>query len=129
MKVRIPSHILASRRRSLATLVACGALVIGGPVAVAQAAADADANAGGTVHFAGLPPVGALFASADYTGSTAAHFCTATVIDSPAGDLVLTAAHCVAGASQGAYTPGQITFAPGYDDGPNARLEIGRAHV
>jgi V8-like Glu-specific endopeptidase len=120
VKVRIPRYILAPRRRTLATLVACGALVVGGPVAVAQAAADA--NSGGTVHFAGLPQVGALFASADYTGATASHFCTATVIDSPAGDLVLTAAHCVASFATSTYTSGTLTFAPGYDSGPDYRL-------
>ncbi len=46
-------------------------------------------------------PVGALFAD----GS---HFCTASVVHSEAGDLVLTAAHCVRDG---------MTFAPGYHDG------------
>ena len=46
-------------------------------------------------------PVGALFAN----GS---HFCTASVVHSGAGDLVLTAAHCVEDG---------MTFAPGYHDG------------
>jgi hypothetical protein len=46
-------------------------------------------------------PVGALFAN----GS---HFCTASVVHSGAGDLVLTAAHCVRDG---------MTFAPGYHDG------------
>jgi V8-like Glu-specific endopeptidase len=46
-------------------------------------------------------PVGALFAN----GS---HFCTAGVVHSAAGDLVLTAAHCVRDG---------MTFAPGYHDG------------
>ncbi|WP_410613295.1 trypsin-like serine peptidase [Amycolatopsis sp. lyj-109] len=46
-------------------------------------------------------PVGALFAN----GS---HFCTASVVHSAAGDLVLTAAHCVRDG---------MTFAPGYHDG------------
>ncbi|HVV12583.1 serine protease [Amycolatopsis sp.] len=47
---------------------------------------------------------GALFAD----GS---HFCSASVVDSPAGNLVLTAAHCVNGGSAG------LSFAPGYHDG------------
>jgi hypothetical protein len=46
-------------------------------------------------------PVGALFAG----GS---HFCTASVVHSTAGDLVLTAAHCVRDG---------MTFVPGYHDG------------
>jgi len=59
--------------------------------------------------FAGTPAVGALFtASAAQLGQ---HFCTASVVDSPAGDLVITAAHCVSGAS------GTIEFVPGYDRG------------
>lgn len=52
-----------------------------------------------------LSPVGALFAN----GS---HFCTASVVHSGAGDLVLTAAHCVTGGSGTA-----LSFAPGYHDG------------
>jgi hypothetical protein len=46
-------------------------------------------------------PVGALFAG----GS---HFCSASVVHSGDGDLVLTAAHCVKDG---------MTFAPGYHDG------------
>jgi Trypsin-like peptidase domain len=121
--VRIPTCIARPPRRLLSTLAACAVLVAGGPVAVAQAAADSAApSSGNTVHFAGLSEVGALFSSADYTGSTAAHFCTGTVIDSPRGDLVLTAAHCVASYATDSYTAGTLTFAPGYDNGPNARL-------
>ncbi len=108
-------------RRAAKVLAACTTLAVAGPVAVAQAAASA-ANTGATVHFSGIPEVGALFSSADYTGSSASHFCTATVIDSPAGDLVLTAAHCVWDASAGTYTNSSITFAPGYDNGLDSHL-------
>ena len=120
--VRIPRRTTRHPRRALRTLAACGVLVIGGPVAVAQAASDSAASAGTTVHFSGLSEVGALFSSADYTGSSASHFCTGTVIDSPRGDLVLTAAHCVASFAGSGYKAGTITFAPGYDNGPDARL-------
>jgi V8-like Glu-specific endopeptidase len=59
--------------------------------------------------FTGTPAVGALFTtSASQLGQ---HFCTASVVDSPAGDLVITAAHCLAGAS------GTVAFVPGYDRG------------
>lgn len=114
---------ISTPARRLLVLLAAGGLsaAIANPAAFADAARQPP-EAGTAVHFPGLPQVGALFDAADQAGSGAAHFCTGTVIDSPAGDLVLTAAHCVAGASQGAYTPGQITFAPGYDDGPDARL-------
>lgn len=119
--VRIPRRTTRHPRRLLRTLAACGALVVAGPVAVAQASANAAAASGNTVHFSGLSQVGALFSTPDYTGSTASHFCTGTVVDSPRGDLVLTAAHCVASLADG-YTAGSITFAPGYDNGLDARL-------
>ncbi|UKD58376.1 serine protease [Amycolatopsis sp. FU40] len=50
------------------------------------------------------PAVGALFSGGN-------HFCSASVVHSPAGDLLLTAAHCVSGDVSG------ITFKPGYHDG------------
>jgi V8-like Glu-specific endopeptidase len=52
----------------------------------------------------GVPTVGALF----YTTGTKAHFCTASVVNSPPLDLLLTAAHCVYGSSPAtniAYVP------------------------
>jgi V8-like Glu-specific endopeptidase len=58
--------------------------------------------------FAGIPPVGALFTVS--RGKLGRHFCTASVIGSPYGDLVITAAHCVTGISG-------IVFVPGYDRG------------
>jgi V8-like Glu-specific endopeptidase len=60
--------------------------------------------------FDGTPAVGALFTLSG--GRLARHFCTASVVDSPHGDLVITAAHCVAGKS-----PSQIAFVPGYHGG------------
>jgi V8-like Glu-specific endopeptidase len=54
--------------------------------------------------------VGALFTVAG--GQLIHHFCTGGVVDSPAGDLVVTAAHCVSRLS-----PGQVAFVPGYRDG------------
>jgi len=59
--------------------------------------------------FTGTPAVGALFTTA--AGKLGRHFCTASVVDSPAGDLVITAAHCVTS------PPGTIEFVPGYDRG------------
>jgi hypothetical protein len=56
------------------------------------------------------PAVGALFRVS--SGRLGTHFCTASVVDSPHGDLVITAAHCVSGKR-----PGQIAFVPGYHDG------------
>jgi V8-like Glu-specific endopeptidase len=59
--------------------------------------------------FVGTAAVGALFNASG--GTLGQHFCTASVVDSPAGDLAITAAHCVTGIS------GTIDFVPGYDRG------------
>jgi V8-like Glu-specific endopeptidase len=45
--------------------------------------------------------------------SLAAHYCTASVVHSPTGDVVITAAHCVFGSD---YKTG-FAFVPGYHDG------------
>ena len=59
--------------------------------------------------FAGTPAVGALFTTSG--GRLGSHFCTASVIDSPHRDLVITAAHCVSG------TVADVAFVPGYHAG------------
>jgi V8-like Glu-specific endopeptidase len=59
--------------------------------------------------FNGVPAVGALFG--ETSGKLSSHFCTASVVDSPHGDLAITAAHCVTGTSD------QIAFVPGYANG------------
>jgi V8-like Glu-specific endopeptidase len=55
----------------------------------------------------GTPAVGALFSLSG--GHLGRHFCTASVVDSPVRDLVITAAHCVSGRQ-----PGRVAFVPGY---------------
>jgi V8-like Glu-specific endopeptidase len=62
------------------------------------------------LSFAGTPAVGALFTTSG--AGLGRHFCTGSVVDSPGGNLVVTAAHCVSGKSSGS-----IIFLPGYDDG------------
>jgi V8-like Glu-specific endopeptidase len=63
--------------------------------------------------FDGTPAVGALF---QLNGSSLGdHFCTASVVDSAARDLIITAAHCVdAVAGNGTLN---LAFAPGYHNG------------
>jgi V8-like Glu-specific endopeptidase len=56
--------------------------------------------------FSGLRSVGPLFPP-----GSSVHTCTASVIASRTGDLVITAAHCVSGTGAG------WRFAPGYDNG------------
>jgi V8-like Glu-specific endopeptidase len=58
--------------------------------------------------FAGTPAVGVLFTTSG--GRLGEHFCTASVVNSPRGDLVITAAHCMSGTSG-------VVFVPGYDRG------------
>jgi V8-like Glu-specific endopeptidase len=55
--------------------------------------------------------IGALFARTP-AGKLGRHFCTASVVDSPGGDLVLTAAHCTIGRSGG-----DMAFVPDFDNG------------
>jgi len=57
----------------------------------------------------GSSAVGALFTTGR-SGALAGHFCSAAVVDSPAGDLLITAAHCLTG-------QGQVVFVPGYAGG------------
>ncbi|WP_107070873.1 trypsin-like serine peptidase [Streptomyces natalensis] len=57
------------------------------------------------------PPVGALFSPGD--DGDPGHHCTASVVHSPAGDLVVTAAHCV---HDGGFRT-RLVFVPGLRDG------------
>ncbi len=57
-------------------------------------------------HFDGRPSVGALSPP-----GLSIHVCTASVVDSRSGNLVLTAAHCIVGTGKG------YVFAPGSHDG------------
>jgi V8-like Glu-specific endopeptidase len=69
----------------------------------------------------GAPQVGAVFP----TASSAQHDCTASVVHSPHGDVLLTAAHCISGSGAG------MVFAPGYHDGisPYGRWTVTAAHL
>ncbi len=72
------------------------------------------------VTFDGLPQVGALFPSASDH-----HFCTASVVHSPTGNVIATAAHCVVGTGAG------LMFVPGYHDGiaPYGRWSVQASYV
>ena len=109
---------------SAAMAIICGIVVMtpaGGAVRLAARMADAvsppplQAPAAPPIladgrSFNGTPAVGALFTVSG--GQLRKHFCTASVVDSPAGDLVITAAHCVS-----RMAPAQIAFVPGYRSG------------
>ncbi len=104
------SGVVAIKFPGTALTAAAALLVLATGLVVGTGTTADDAYAAGapapvtTPPVPGKPaasPVGALFAN----GS---HFCTASVVHSGAGDLVLTAAHCVRDG---------MSFAPGYHDG------------
>jgi V8-like Glu-specific endopeptidase len=64
--------------------------------------------------FDGVPQIGAIFSTEDGSISGEGHYCTGSVVNSPQGDIIVTAAHCVYDSS-GVYT--DIAFVPGYHDG------------
>jgi hypothetical protein len=102
--VRIGSRAGSSRRvawavAGIAIVVAAVAILVpSGGERVAPTAAPFD----------GIPQVGALFRDGSDTGVP---FCTASVVDSPKGDLLATAAHCLSGPPDG------WVFVPMYHDG------------
>ncbi|MFH8408929.1 trypsin-like serine peptidase [Streptomyces sp. NPDC018019] len=115
--------VTAASLTALVGLTACGGL--------SQAADPAQPAAR---HFEGLPFVGVLFADGD-------HHCTASVVDSPKGNVLATAAHCVhfqSGDAADGDEPGPLTgdlqFAPrfsGAGDGtfPYGKWKVSGIHV
>lgn len=123
--MRLAARLAASGRTHgrLISILAAGAVLVTLSLAPARSGAAGDTwparlGAGGIgaarvssngQSFDGVATVGALFAES--SGKLSSHFCTASVVDSPHGDLAITAAHCVTG------TSGQIAFVPGYANG------------
>ncbi|KND92022.1 hypothetical protein TOPH_03279 [Tolypocladium ophioglossoides CBS 100239] len=72
------------------------------------------------VPFNGIPSVGVL-----HHGDPKQHYCTASVIESKNGNVILTAAHCVSGSGKG------LVFSPGYHDGavPYGSYPVTAAYV
>jgi len=81
--------------------------VIGGPSATPGTS---------SAPFVGMPMVGAVFLTGEgaHPGD---HYCSASVVDSPGGDLIATAAHCIDDPGNGSTTPASFVFVPGYHDG------------
>jgi V8-like Glu-specific endopeptidase len=75
----------------------------------AHQASGPPAGTPASASFGGVPTVGPLF----YTNGGNRHFCTASVVNSPAGSLVMTAAHCVYSGGYSAH----LEFIPGYSSG------------
>ena len=109
------------RLLSALVLVLVPALVLA--PAAAPVAALAPTLLPGAVPFLGVPRVGAVFATVN--GRPNGHFCTASVVDSPGRDLLVTAAHCVVAPGSGRARDG-LVFVPGYHSG---RQPYGRWRV
>jgi hypothetical protein len=109
------STLLLMSSGKVATIAAVALLALGLP-AVALAIRLRATSTTNTAHSnpipssqttGGVPEVGVLFTNA----SSTKHSCTASVVPSPRGDVLITAAHCVSGTGKG------MVFAPGYHDG------------
>ncbi|MFI2236577.1 trypsin-like serine peptidase [Streptomyces chrestomyceticus] len=110
--------VTAAALTALVTLTGCGG--------TSQAADPSQPSAR---PFEGLPFTGVLIADGE-------HYCTASVIDSPKGNMLATAAHCVhfqgEDASEG-YEPGPITgdieFAPRFSGAGEGTFPYGKWKV
>lgn len=89
----------------LRKLLATTATVTAAAFVLAPGAAQASTQA---VSFSGWPAAGTLVSS---KASPSSHFCSASVVHSSTQDLIITAAHCVAGGGVG------ISFIPQYQNG------------
>jgi len=85
------------------------AMVIG--IVTTPPARSATRLPGDLEAFGQTSTVGALF-SLSPSGQLKNHFCTASVVDSPTGNLIVTAAHCMQGQRLG-----HVVFVPGYSAG------------
>jgi V8-like Glu-specific endopeptidase len=95
-------------RRRAALVLAAVLAAIGIGIAVSSSASSVRT---GSARFGPTSAVGALFTLTS-AGQLRTHFCTASVVDSPDGDLVVTAAHCMNGR-----TPDEVAFVPEYSRG------------
>lgn len=67
-------------------------------------------------EFTGAPQVGALVWQ-NPDGTPGVQLCSAVAVDSPSGDLIATAAHCVAGVTLGIGGSLSVAYVPGYQKG------------
>jgi V8-like Glu-specific endopeptidase len=104
----------------LLCIAAAGVAVALGAIA-APKPSPAAASVPAARTYAGTPTVGVLFVSA----TTVYHSCTASVVHSRRGNVLLTAAHCIDGTGTG------YVFAPGFHGGvsPYGRWRVTAAYV
>ncbi|HET9171547.1 MAG TPA: trypsin-like peptidase domain-containing protein [Actinospica sp.] len=77
---------------------------------------DSPSTPAAGLAFPGAPQVGAIVWQTQ-DGLPGARLCSAVAVDSPAGDLIATAAHCMAGVTLGLGGPLTIAYVPGYHAG------------
>lgn len=82
------------------------------PPALVSATTPSSPRAG--VAFAGLPQFGALVWQ-NLDGTPGKRLCSAVAVDSPDGDLIATAAHCVGGVRATVGGPMAVAYLPGSD--------------
>ncbi len=101
------------RLRSLAAaligLLVAVAILVG--AVLSPPARSSTTMPGHLASFGQTSTIGALF-TRSASGQLQNHFCTASVVDSPAGDLVVTAAHCMQNK-----VVDQVAFVPDYSAG------------
>ena len=117
--MRIRSGLIAALVLASGLALAAPAAATTAPTATAPTGA-APAAIPTATHFNGIPSVGTLAHKAN--GSD--HFCSASVVASPHEDLIITAAHCVYGATG-------VVFIPGYHQGaePYGAWTVGSIYV
>jgi V8-like Glu-specific endopeptidase len=108
------------RVRSAVVIAIVGSLAVVALVVPGVAAAKPPAGTAKARTFPGTPTVGALFDSA----TSDKHFCTASVVASPQGNVLITAGHCIQGSAKG------VSFAPGFHHGisPFGRWKVTGAY-
>ena len=112
-QVRAGGSARARRRRRRAAGAVAGLVMVAVLVLIPAAGLSPGPAAAARSAAGGTAAVGALFTAT--AGRPARHFCTASVVHSSGGDLLITAAHCLTGRS---LTPaGSIVFAPGWRAG------------
>ena len=77
---------------------------------------NAPSRPGAGPDFTGMPQAGALVWQ-NPNGTPGAKLCSAVAVDSPAGDLIATAAHCLTGVALGIGGPLTIAYVPDYQPG------------
>ncbi|WP_344307953.1 trypsin-like serine peptidase [Fodinicola feengrottensis] len=107
-----------TRIRLALVAVTAAALVGAALVGVAAPAASAPQSVPSAHDFGGWPTVGALLTTNGTDHSPQTHNCTASVVNSPHHNLIMTAAHCVYDSGSGWRK--YLAFFPGYNGGPSS---------